>query len=155
MLVHLHISLCMGHSCFFFFFSSFLTPLTFNPSLQFFVVNAESVACPKFVLIWHWNWHPHGSGDTQDSWKRGTAICQLNNNGFIIQCCPVQQTRQGMYVPLRVWGEMGFLPVWSILCFCVVGMFSVSLCFYYAIPPATGSGVWRQKQSGFTKATGE
>lgn len=32
-------------------------------------VNAESVTCPKFVLILHSNWHPHGPADT---WIHGS-----------------------------------------------------------------------------------
>lgn len=76
--------LCVPHMC----LSPPHTPLTFNPSLHCSTINAKLAGCPKFVLIWHSNWHPHGSVDTQDSWKTSGAISQRNYNGFIIQSCP-------------------------------------------------------------------
>lgn len=46
-------------------------------------------------------------------------------------------------------GEMGILPVWYILWFCVDGIVSVSLCIYYAmlLQAAVQYKDWRQENT--------
>lgn len=47
------------------------TFVNLQPISLLVTVHAESVSCPKFVLILHSNWHPHGPADT---WIHGSSM---------------------------------------------------------------------------------
>lgn len=72
-------------------------------------INAESVVCPEYVVIWHLNWRAHSSVAT---WIHGgTAGLYVNWTIMVLlyNAVQVRQTSHSVYTTKNM-GEMGIRP---------------------------------------------